>query len=56
MKSSIGQFHTILLQFLVGLFDRGTLPGQSAETLLNLSKLVQVAVLRPALQQQLLLL
>lgn len=47
---------TVLLQFLVGLLDRGALPGQNAEALLHLPQLVQVAVPGPALQRQLLLL
>lgn len=41
-----------MLQFLVGLLDRGALPGQNAEALLHLPQLVQVAVLGLGLQRQ----
>lgn len=45
-----------MLQFLVGLFDRGALPGHNAEAPPHLPQLVQVAVLGLALQRQLVLL
>lgn len=48
--------HTILFQFLMGLFDHGTLSGEGGETPLHLSQLIQVAVFRLCLQLQLLLL
>lgn len=47
---------TVVLQFLVGLLDRGALPGHNTKALLHLPQLVQVAVLGLALQRQLLLL
>ncbi len=46
----IHPFFTILLQFVVSLLDHSTLPGESTETFLHLPQLLQVAVLRPALQ------
>lgn len=41
---------TILLQLLVSLLDHGALFGKSAESLLYLPQLIQVAVLCPTLQ------
>ncbi len=48
--------HTILFEFVMGLFDHGTLSGDGTETPLHFSQLVQVAVFRLCLQLQLLLL
>lgn len=47
---------THVLQFSVGLLDGGTQPGENPEAFLYLPQLVQVAVLGPALQGQLLFL